>query len=43
MRDIQKLLDETIAAEAQWRDTAFAHRNRQFIRRWKQQIKKLNK
>lgn len=43
MRDIQKLLDETIAAELQWRDTPFAHRNRLFIKRWKQQIKKLNK
>ncbi|CAH2018717.1 unnamed protein product [Acanthoscelides obtectus] len=42
-RDLQKLLDETAAAEAQWRDTPFADRNRQFIRRWKQQLKKLNK
>ncbi|KAK5641761.1 hypothetical protein RI129_010308 [Pyrocoelia pectoralis] len=43
IRDIQKLLDETIAGEVQWRDTPFAHRNRLFIRRWKHQIRKLNK
>ncbi|KAB0793378.1 hypothetical protein PPYR_12998 [Photinus pyralis] len=43
IRDIQKLLDETIAGEIQWRDTPFAHRNRLFIRRWKHQIRKLNK
>ncbi|KAF5288784.1 hypothetical protein FQA39_LY15275 [Lamprigera yunnana] len=43
MREIQKLLDETIAAEAQWRDTPFAPRNRQYIKRWRSQIKKLTK
>lgn len=43
IRDLQKLLDETVAAEAQWRNTSFAHRNKQFIKRWKQQLKKLNK
>ncbi|XP_018324068.1 ubiquitin conjugation factor E4 B isoform X2 [Agrilus planipennis] len=43
MRDIQKLLDDTIATEAQWRDSPFAHRNKQLIKRWKQQVKKLNK
>lgn len=43
MRDLQKLLDETMAAEAQWRNTIFAERNKQFVKRWKQQLKKLNK
>ncbi|CAG9813429.1 unnamed protein product [Phaedon cochleariae] len=43
IRDLQKLLDETVAAEAQWRNTPFANRNKQFIKRWKQQLKKLNK
>lgn len=43
MRDLQKLLDETMAAEAQWRNTPFAHRNKQFIKRWKQQLKKLGR
>ncbi|KAJ8923221.1 hypothetical protein NQ315_001776, partial [Exocentrus adspersus] len=43
IRDLQKLLDETVAAEVQWRNTPFANRNKQFIKRWKQQLKKLNK
>ncbi|KAL1494534.1 hypothetical protein ABEB36_010117 [Hypothenemus hampei] len=43
IRDLQKLVDETIAAEAQWKNTPFANRNKQFIKRWKQQLKKLNK
>lgn len=43
IKDLQKLLDETVAAEAQWRNTPFANRNKQFIKRWKQQLKKLNK
>ncbi|XP_048520078.1 ubiquitin conjugation factor E4 B isoform X3 [Dendroctonus ponderosae] len=43
IRDLQKLVDETTASEAQWKNTAFASRNKQFIKRWKQQLKKLNK
>lgn len=43
IRDLQKLVDETIAAEAQWKNTPFASRNKQFVKRWKQQLKKLNK
>ncbi|XP_074037947.1 ubiquitination factor E4B [Leptinotarsa decemlineata] len=43
IRDLQKLLDETVAAEAQWRNSPFANRNKQFIKRWKQQVKKLNR
>lgn len=43
MRELQKLVDETVAAEAQWKNTPFAHRNKQFIKRWKHQLKKLNK
>ncbi|KAL3273001.1 hypothetical protein HHI36_014457 [Cryptolaemus montrouzieri] len=43
IRDLQKLLDETVAAEAQWKNTPFAHRNKEFIKRWRQQLKKLNK
>ncbi|KAF7278364.1 hypothetical protein GWI33_008496 [Rhynchophorus ferrugineus] len=43
IRDLQKLVDETIAGEAQWKNTPFASRNKQFIKRWKQQLKKLNK
>lgn len=43
IRDLQKLLDETVAAEVQWRNTPFANRNKTFIKRWKHQLKKLNK
>ncbi|KAK9882976.1 hypothetical protein WA026_001192 [Henosepilachna vigintioctopunctata] len=43
IRDLQKLLDETVATEAQWKNTPMFHRNKEFIKRWRQQIKKLNK
>ncbi|CAH1129076.1 unnamed protein product [Ceutorhynchus assimilis] len=43
IRDLQKLLDETIAAEAQWKNTPYAIRNKQFIKKSKQQLKKLNR
>lgn len=42
-RDLQKLLDETTASQPQWRDTPFASRYKNSIKRWKQQIKKLNR
>lgn len=43
MRELQKVLDETVASEAQWKNTPFAHRNKLYIRRWKHQLKKLSK
>lgn len=43
MRDIQKILDDTISTEPHWRSTPYAARNKLMIKRWKQQIKKLNK
>ncbi|XP_060521992.1 ubiquitin conjugation factor E4 B [Cylas formicarius] len=43
IKDLQKLLDETVAAEPQWKNTPFASRNKKFIKRWKHQVKKLNK
>lgn len=43
IRDLQKVLDETVAAEPQWRNTPYASRNKQFVKRWRQQLKKLNK
>lgn len=43
IRDLQKLLDETVAAEPQWRSTPLATRNKHLIKRWKHQLKKLNK
>ncbi|CAH0564355.1 unnamed protein product [Brassicogethes aeneus] len=32
IKDLQKILDETVAAEAQWKNTPFANRNKQFIK-----------
>ncbi|XP_043469327.1 ubiquitin conjugation factor E4 B [Leptopilina heterotoma] len=43
LRDLQKMLDELQASEAQWKDTPFAVRNKEFIKRWKQQLKRLGK
>lgn len=43
LRDLQKMLDELQASEAQWKDTPFAGRNKEFIKRWKQQLKRLGK
>lgn len=43
MRELQKLLDETVSAEAQWRHTAYDYRNRQYIKTWRHQLKKYNK
>lgn len=43
MRELQKLLDETVSAEAQWRHTAYDYRNRQYIKSWRHQLKKYNK
>lgn len=43
LRDLQKMLDELQATEAQWKDTHFAVRNKEFIKRWKQQLKRLGK
>ncbi|KRT81780.1 hypothetical protein AMK59_5523 [Oryctes borbonicus] len=43
IRELQKLLDETVAAESQWRSTPLATRNKHLIKRWKHQLKKLNK
>ncbi|GLV34489.1 Ubiquitination factor E4B [Carabus blaptoides fortunei] len=43
IRDLQKILDETVSTEPQWRDMPYAARNKILIKRWKQQLKKLNK
>ena len=43
LRDLQKMLDELQATEAQWKDTPFAVRNKELIKRWKQQLKRLGK
>lgn len=43
IRDLQKILDDTVSSEPQWRDLPYAARNKVLIKRWKQQLKKLNK
>lgn len=43
LRDLQKLIDEMQSTESQWKSLPFASRNKELIRRWKQQIKKLTR
>ncbi|XP_014272947.1 ubiquitin conjugation factor E4 B isoform X2 [Halyomorpha halys] len=43
LRDLQKLVDEMQASEDQWRCLPLAARNKELIKRWKHQIKKLTK
>ncbi|XP_043267135.1 ubiquitin conjugation factor E4 B [Venturia canescens] len=43
LRDLQKMLDELQATEPQWKDAPFAGHNKEMIKRWKQQLKRLGK
>lgn len=43
LRDLQKMLDELQATESQWKDAPFSGRNKELIKRWKQQLKRLGK
>lgn len=43
LRDLQKLVDEMQASEEQWKCLPLAQRNKELIKRWKHQIKKLTK
>lgn len=43
LRDLQKMLDELQNTEPQWKDTPFAEHNRDLIKQWKQQLKRLVK
>ncbi|XP_066992504.2 ubiquitin conjugation factor E4 B isoform X2 [Anabrus simplex] len=43
LRDLQKLVDEMQATEPQWRELHLASRNKELIKRWKQQIRRLNR
>ncbi|XP_026280818.1 ubiquitin conjugation factor E4 B isoform X1 [Frankliniella occidentalis] len=43
LRELHKLVEEMTQTEAQWKDLPYAARNKDLIRRWKQQIKKLNR
>ncbi|CAH4029952.1 ubiquitin conjugation factor E4 B [Pieris brassicae] len=42
-RDLQKVIEELMAAEPQWRNSFTAVRNRELLRRWKRQIKRLHR
>ncbi|XP_041982233.1 ubiquitin conjugation factor E4 B [Aricia agestis] len=42
-RDLQKVIEELMAAEPQWRNTVSALRNRELLRRWRRQIKRLHR
>ncbi|CAA9998747.1 unnamed protein product [Nesidiocoris tenuis] len=41
LREFQKLVDEMVSTEEQWKGLPFASKNKELIKRWKQQIKKL--
>ncbi|GAB6019792.1 Ubiquitin conjugation factor E4 B [Chamberlinius hualienensis] len=43
IRDVQHMVEELQAAEAQWKDLPNAGRNRDIIKKWKTQVKKLSK
>ncbi|XP_066601539.1 ubiquitin conjugation factor E4 B [Prorops nasuta] len=43
LRELQKMLDELQATEPQWKDAPFAGHNKELIKRWKQQVKRLGK
>ncbi|OXU26331.1 hypothetical protein TSAR_003121 [Trichomalopsis sarcophagae] len=43
LRDLQKMLDELQSTEAQWKDTMHAMQNKELIKRWKHQLKRLGK
>ncbi|XP_034834526.1 ubiquitin conjugation factor E4 B [Maniola hyperantus] len=42
-RDLQKVIEELMAAEPQWRNSYSANRNRELLRRWRKQIKRLHR
>ncbi|XP_050347878.1 ubiquitin conjugation factor E4 B [Nymphalis io] len=42
-RDLQKVIEELMAAEPQWRNSYSALRNRELLRRWRRQIKRLHR
>jgi len=43
LRDLQKLVEEMQSSESHWKSLPFATRNKELIKRWKQQIKKLTR
>uniref|UniRef100_T1ISF9 Ubiquitin conjugation factor E4 B n=1 Tax=Strigamia maritima TaxID=126957 RepID=T1ISF9_STRMM len=43
IRDLQRVIDELAGSESQWKDLPLAARNRELIKKWKAQVKKLSK
>ncbi|CAH2044012.1 unnamed protein product, partial [Iphiclides podalirius] len=43
IRDLQKVIEELMAAEPQWRNGFSALRNRELLRRWRRQLKRLHR
>lgn len=43
LRELQKVLDELQATETQWKDTPHAAQNKEMMKRWKHQVKRLEK
>ncbi|XP_014216828.1 ubiquitin conjugation factor E4 B [Copidosoma floridanum] len=43
MREVQKKVDELQATESQWKDSVHAPQNKELIKRWKYQLKRLTK
>ncbi|XP_046429762.1 ubiquitin conjugation factor E4 B [Neodiprion fabricii] len=43
LRELQKMLDELQATEPQWKDAPFAAHNKELMKRWKQQLKRLGR
>ncbi|KAJ8676226.1 hypothetical protein QAD02_012012 [Eretmocerus hayati] len=43
LRDLQKMLDELQATESLWKDSLHASQNKELIKRWKHQLKRLSK
>ncbi|XP_076039140.1 ubiquitination factor E4B isoform X2 [Oratosquilla oratoria] len=43
IRDLQRMVEETESTESQWQNLSVAGRQRELLKKWKQQLKKLNK
>ncbi|KAI0243357.1 Ubiquitin conjugation factor E4 B [Lamellibrachia satsuma] len=43
VRDLQRIIEEMQALEPQWRDSPVALRNQELLKRWKSQVKRLQK
>ncbi|XP_074108795.1 ubiquitination factor E4B [Cotesia typhae] len=43
LRELQKMLDDLQASESTWKDAPYAGHNKELVKRWKQQLKRLTK